>query len=69
MSGTRSGVYLSTREAAELERLSAEYGFTRSGVLRIGLRLLAGLPVPREARELLLASPVGRDRPEVHLAR
>lgn len=73
MSGTRRGVYLSVGEAAELERLSRDSGLTPSSVLRVALRTLAGMQVPREARELLLAMPAPfspeRDRRSVHLAR
>lgn len=39
--------YLNARETRELERLMREHGMSQSGVLRIGLRLLAGLPVPQ----------------------
>jgi hypothetical protein len=53
VSGTRRGTYLSDREAAELERLSADSNLTPSSVLRTGLRLLAGLPIPRESLPLI----------------
>lgn len=51
MSGHRRGTYLTDVELAELERLAGASGLTPSSVLRVGLRRLAGLPVPR--RELV----------------
>ncbi len=49
-SGGRQHTYLSGEERRELERLKSEHGSSASYVLRMGLRLLAGLPVPREFR-------------------
>lgn len=49
--GGRQHTYLSGEEREELERLKREHASSASYVLRMGLRLLAGLPVPREFRE------------------
>lgn len=46
----RQHTYLSGEERRELERLRREHGTSASYVLRMGLRRLAGLPVPREFR-------------------
>lgn len=48
--GSRQHTYLSGDERRELERLRREHGSSASYVLRMGLRLLAGLPVPPEFR-------------------
>lgn len=50
-SGSRQHTYLSWEERRELERLKHEHGSSASYVLRMGLRLLSGLPVPREFRQ------------------
>lgn len=49
----RRGVYLSDRESAALLQLADEHNLTPSSVLRLGLRVLAGLPVSKEGRALL----------------
>jgi hypothetical protein len=44
-------VYLNDREQHELDKLCDELGSSSSGVLRLGLRLMAGLPVPSRIME------------------
>jgi hypothetical protein len=43
--------YLNAKESRELEKLCDELGTSGSGVLRLGLRLMAGLPVPAHVVE------------------
>lgn len=43
---TTAHVYLTAKEMRELEKLCDELGASSSGVLRLALRLMAGLPVP-----------------------
>lgn len=43
--------YLNDGEQDALERLSRDYGQSESGILRIALRLFAGLPVPSRIME------------------
>lgn len=46
----RQHTYLSGEEGRELTRLQREHGASASFILRMGLRRLAGLPVPRDFR-------------------
>jgi len=48
---TRVHVYLRADERAELERLADERGTSASYIMRLALRRLVGLPVPREFAE------------------
>jgi hypothetical protein len=64
---SRRGVYLTELEAAKLDELVHGSNMTPSSVLRVGLRLLAGLPLGPDGRELAAAS-VELERGKVHLA-
>lgn len=56
-SASRQHAYLNAVERHELERLQHELGASASYVLRVGLRLLAGLPVPREFHDIPVRRP------------
>ena len=60
---TPRNCYLNDSELDALERLSAELDYSASGVLRLGLRLLAGLPVPSRVRHELGLLELGKGDP------
>lgn len=49
----RMNAYLLDEEKAALDKLMEDFALSGSGILRLGLRLLAGLPIPPSHRNTI----------------